>query len=209
MWIRILESSGNATLFNYYNLKMNRQRQKDITYFKMAIDISDLSRDERTKVGSVIIDIYGKLTTSGYNGPSSSCNDKNIDFSGKEFDYAFSDLSNINIAKLGIDINNETILHDTFISRKFTKKPFMIHAETNAILTTDNKSGLNGATMYVTTFPCPACANLIAQSGIKVVKTLNGKSKSFNSFVFDTLAIFSMNGIILEVYSKEELGIKD
>ena len=49
-------------------------------------------------------------------------------------------------------------------------KPYVLHAEANAI-TKVAKSGNSseGATLYVTAFPCLECSKLIIQSGIKRV----------------------------------------
>jgi deoxycytidylate deaminase len=45
-----------------------------------------------------------------------------------------------------------------------------IHAEAKAISQAARKGiALEGATVYVSTFPCPGCAKLIAESGIKKV----------------------------------------
>lgn len=51
-----------------------------------------------------------------------------------------------------------------------TTKPYVLHAETNAI-TKIAKSGNNsdGATLYVTASPCLECSKLIIQSGIRRV----------------------------------------
>lgn len=51
-----------------------------------------------------------------------------------------------------------------------TTKPYVLHAEANAI-TKIAKSGNNsdGATLYVTAFPCLECSKLIIQSGIRRV----------------------------------------
>lgn len=46
-----------------------------------------------------------------------------------------------------------------------TKYPYVVHAEPNAIL--NSSEPLDGATLYVTLFPCNECAKLIIQSGIK------------------------------------------
>lgn len=48
-----------------------------------------------------------------------------------------------------------------------TKYPYVVHAEPNAIL--NSTSNLEGATLYVTLFPCNECAKLIIQSGIKKI----------------------------------------
>ena len=46
-----------------------------------------------------------------------------------------------------------------------------MHAEQNAILqAARNGVSIEGAEIYVTTFPCPICARMIANSGIQEVK---------------------------------------
>ena len=46
-----------------------------------------------------------------------------------------------------------------------------LHAEQNAMLqAARNGVSIEGATIYVTVFPCPICARMIANSGIKHVK---------------------------------------
>lgn len=54
-----------------------------------------------------------------------------------------------------------------------TKYPYVIHAEMNAILNASAKT--KGATMYVSLFPCSACAKLLVQAGIKEVCYLDDK----------------------------------
>lgn len=55
-----------------------------------------------------------------------------------------------------------------------TKKPFVVHAELNAILNARGRN-LNGARIYVALFPCNECAKAIIQSGIKEVIYLSDK----------------------------------
>lgn len=51
-----------------------------------------------------------------------------------------------------------------------TTKPYVLHAEANAITKVARSSNSSdGATMYVTSSPCIECAKLIIQSGIKRV----------------------------------------
>ena len=54
-----------------------------------------------------------------------------------------------------------------------TKYPYVVHAEPNAIL--NSTSNLNGATLYVTLFPCHECMKLIIQSGIKEIVYVSDK----------------------------------
>ena len=48
-----------------------------------------------------------------------------------------------------------------------TKYPFVVHAELNAILNSNQKC--TGASIYVSLFPCNECAKAIIQSGIKKI----------------------------------------
>ena len=54
-----------------------------------------------------------------------------------------------------------------------TKYPYVVHAEPNAIL--NSTSSLEGATIYVSLFPCNECMKLIIQSGIKEIVYLSDK----------------------------------
>ena len=54
-----------------------------------------------------------------------------------------------------------------------TKYPYVVHAEPNAIL--NSTSSLEGATLYVSLFPCNECMKLIIQSGIKEIVYLSDK----------------------------------
>ncbi len=65
-----------------------------------------------------------------------------------------------------------------------------IHAEASAIAIASKKGiPLDGASIYVTTFPCPVCARLIAESGIKKVYYEKGYSR------LDALELFRSQGI--------------
>ncbi len=55
-----------------------------------------------------------------------------------------------------------------------TKYAFVCHAELNAILNYNGPS-LDGATLYVTLFPCNECAKAIIQKGIKEVVYVSDK----------------------------------
>jgi dCMP deaminase len=61
-----------------------------------------------------------------------------------------------------------------------TKYPYVVHAEANAILNS-NVSTLEGATLYVSLFPCNDCAKLIIQSGIKHIVYMDDKYKNDSS----------------------------
>ncbi len=64
---------------------------------------------------------------------------------------------------------------DNAKDKKFldTKYPYVVHAEPNAIL--NSSEPLEGATLYVSLFPCNECAKLIIQSGIKHIVYMSDK----------------------------------
>lgn len=64
-----------------------------------------------------------------------------------------------------------------------TKYPFVCHAEMNAITNAANKPDLDGASMYVSLFPCNECAKLIVQVGIREVVFLSDKYHDQDIFV--------------------------
>lgn len=64
-----------------------------------------------------------------------------------------------------------------------TKYPFVCHAEMNAITNATNKPDLEGASMYVSLFPCNECAKLIVQVGISQVVFLSDKYHNEDIFV--------------------------
>jgi len=77
-----------------------------------------------------------------------------------------------------------------------TKYPFVCHAEMNAITNSSNKPDLEGASMYVSLFPCNECAKLIVQVGIKEVVYLSDKYRDQDIFVA-ARRIFEMAGVKL------------
>jgi dCMP deaminase len=66
------------------------------------------------------------------------------------------------------------------------KYPFIKHAEANAIRHTINKSLLQGATIYITSFPCKSCALDIVDVGIKKVVFFKVKNVDPGSLLADT-----------------------
>lgn len=60
-----------------------------------------------------------------------------------------------------------------------SKHAYVVHAELNAIL--NSNGNLNGATIYVTHFPCNECSKAIVQSGITKVIYCSDKHKHKDS----------------------------
>ena len=82
-----------------------------------------------------------------------------------------------------------------------TKYPYIVHAEANAILAAlkieDIK--LEGATMYVTLFPCNECAKMIIQSGITEVVYWEKKYKD-KDFIKAAETLFEVAGITVRKF---------
>ena len=89
-----------------------------------------------------------------------------------------------------------------------TKYPFVCHAELNAILNS-NIRGVNGATIYVTLFPCNECAKAIIQCGIKRIVYLDNKYAHTDG-VKASAMMFEKCGVKVEQYipTRRELNIK-
>jgi dCMP deaminase len=75
-----------------------------------------------------------------------------------------------------------------------TKYPYVCHAEMNAITNSSNKPELDGASLYVSLFPCNECAKLIIQVGIKEVVYLSDKYAVEDQFVA-ARKMFEMAGV--------------
>lgn len=75
-----------------------------------------------------------------------------------------------------------------------TKYAYVCHAEMNAITNASNKPELEGASIYVSLYPCNDCAKLIVQSGIKEVVYLSDKYSDDPKFIA-ARRIFDMAGV--------------
>lgn len=139
----------------------------DETYMMMARDIAVMrSKDPCTQVGAFIADREHRPLSMGYNGAPRGWDDAVFPW-----------------GKTGNDAKN-------------TKYPFVVHAERNAILNAPaGTRSLNGATMYVTRFPCGECAKEIAQAGISRVVYGQAKHDEDESVA---VMIFTHAGIICE-----------
>lgn len=113
---------------------------KDDMYMTMAFIASLRSKDPNTQVGAVIVSDQDRILSVGYNGFPNGISDD-------EFPW-----------------DREAKCEEE------TKYPYVVHAEANAILNFrgDNRA-LQGATLYVTLFPCHECTKLVIQSGIKKI----------------------------------------
>jgi dCMP deaminase len=77
-----------------------------------------------------------------------------------------------------------------FKQGEFIEYSTAVHAEADLVAKAANKGiSLAGSELFVTTFPCPPCANLLSRTGIKTLYVTDGYS------LLDAKRIFSESGI--------------
>ena len=120
----------------------------DKTYMEVALVMAKRSKDINTKVGACIVGADNVILSTGYNGAPRRFNDDLVPTSN--------------------DKRVENWLN--------TKYPYVCHAELNALLNyRGDFSNFNGATAYVTMFPCNECAKALSQAGISEIVYLEDK----------------------------------
>jgi dCMP deaminase len=108
--------------------------------FKVADASAERSHAKRGKVGAVVVDTFGRIIATGYNGTHHGA-DNNCEMTVKEN---------------GVDVLKTL---DT-----------VIHAEENAMLQAAKRGlPLDGATMVTTLSPCAKCCSRMIQAGIRRV----------------------------------------
>jgi len=156
---------------------MNRRRQFDISYMKMALAFAELSRARRNKVGAIIVNEDDQVIAQGFNGTPSgfdnNCEDDWCDAYNK-----LADPINCNYNKAKRTDSGWYACKGCEFNRLKTKKE-VLHAESNAIMKcARNGHSTKGATIYVTLSPCIDCAKLIVQADIKRVVYLEKYDKN-------------------------------
>lgn len=127
--------------------KRNNVISWDEFFMKVAVAASQRSKDPNTQVGACIANTNHRILSVGYNGTPSALNDD-------DFPWGASD----------------DPLHD--------KHSYVVHAEANAVLNyRGSLKDLEGATVYVTLFPCQECAKILVQVGIGAVVYADDKYK--------------------------------
>lgn len=142
----------------------NKQFELDKRYLRMARIWSENSYCTRRKVGALIVKDK-MIISDGYNGtPSGFENDAETIECTCKWVYGC-----IKTATPTDEV--KSIGHCRLCSyANLTTKPYVLHAEANAITKVAKSSNSSdGATLYVTMSPCIECAKLIIQSGIKRV----------------------------------------
>jgi len=126
-------------------------------YAKIAEETAKLSTAIKLKVGCVIVK-DNRILSIGYNGMPSGWSNE-CETSTEDLDYTL-----------------------TFNQKYLRTKPEVLHAEANALMklckSTDSSEG---ATLFVTHYPCIECAKLIYQAGISQVYYINEYNASKGS----------------------------
>lgn len=117
----------------------------DEFFMRVAFAASLRSKDPKTQVGACIADRNHRILSVGYNGTPTGLDDDS--FPWADSDDPLSD-----------------------------KHSYVIHAEANALLNyRGSLKDVQGATAYVTLFPCKECAKMLVQAGVGEVVYLNDK----------------------------------
>jgi len=118
----------------------------DDYFMSVAFLSAQRSKDPNKQVGAVIVGPGKIICGVGYNGFPRGCGDNELPWAKKSREDDPMD----------------------------TKYAYVCHAEMNAIMN-KNAQSLDGASLYVTMYPCNECAKLVIQSGIKEVVFFEGK----------------------------------
>lgn len=144
----------------YINVERNNMSviSWEEVFSKTALLFAQRSKDPSTQVGACIASVDNRILSVGYNGTPNGFDDDIFPW-GKDSD---DPLQN--------------------------KYLYVVHAERNAILNfRGNNRELEGATIYVTHFPCCECAKEIVQSGIKHVRYIHPHGDSITNQATDTI----------------------
>lgn len=151
----------------------------DDYFMGIAVMASLRSKDENTKVGACIVSKDNRILSTGFNGAP---------------------------RKLADNLVPKT--NDMSEGWLNTKYPYVCHSELNAILNyRGSLSEFDGATIYVTLFPCNECAKAIAQSGISEVVYLGDKHHDEDIYVASRRILKDCN-INYRQYSLDRIKIE-
>lgn len=140
----------------------------DQAFMEIAFTIAKRSKDPVTQVGAVIVAADNRVLSVGYNGTPRGWDDDTFSWGKTDPD----------------PMKN--------------KHAYVVHAERNAVL---NHRGLladmDGATVYVTHYPCPSCAQEIIQAGVRrvVYEVYKQPEHDYSKVMFDKC------GVAVERYS--------
>jgi dCMP deaminase len=134
-----------------------RRATVDESWMGVAKTVALRSRCVRSQVGCVIVDRQGRVVATGYNGPAANWDPTHL----IETDHGLPDAMMCDsFCPRGID--------GGFSTGESYGGCVAIHAEANALLTSDRRHR-EGGTIYTSRVPCLGCAKLICNSGVERV----------------------------------------
>jgi dCMP deaminase len=143
---------------------MNKQERLDKRYLRMARIWAENSYAVRRQVGCLIVKDKA-IISDGYNGTPSGFENicENVECSSQWIHGCVKTATSIEEVK--------SVEHCKDCTRsKLVTKPYVLHAEANAISKLARSSNnSDGATLYVTDEPCLECSKMIIQAGIRRV----------------------------------------
>lgn len=155
-----------------YNLQRKDVSTWDELFMTLSLIVETRSKDPNTQVGAIIVSKDNRILGTGYNGSPNG-------FPDNEFPWA----------REGDNLEKKYL--------------YVVHAERNAILNfRGNSREFEGATLYVSMFPCNECAKEIIQVGIKKVIYLSDKYKDTDE-VKASKIMFDKSGV--EYIQKTEM----
>ncbi|KAJ9520260.1 hypothetical protein QJQ45_030289 [Haematococcus lacustris] len=147
-------SRPSVLAFDTWQASVCRYLEWDEYFMQLALLTAQRSKDPNKQVGAVIVGQQQVILAVGYNGFPRGCSDAALPWA-KEPPEGITDLLD-------------------------TKYPYVVHAEANALLN-KNAASVEGASLYVTLFPCNECAKLLIQAGIKEVVFLEASTSLLDS----------------------------
>lgn len=118
-----------------------KKRTENISWDNFFLGVAFLSsfrsKDPNTQVGACIVDNKQRIIATGYNGTVNGFSDDKVLWN-----------------------NNDS-------TEGGNKYSYIVDAEINAIINVKGGADKNGATIYVTHYPCNNCLKTILQSGIR------------------------------------------
>jgi dCMP deaminase len=140
---------------------------KDKIFLDLALSLAERGTCIRKQVGCVITDIYGHITSTGYNGVARGLPHCNEELTGPKYElYGLTTVHHYPNKCAGAD-------HDSGQGLEICEA---IHAEQNALLQCADVQKIH--TVYVTVSPCRHCMKLIMNTSAKRVVFLSEYSQS-------------------------------
>ena len=120
---------------------MHKRVEKDVYFMNIATAVSERATCLRHHVGCVIVDSKNRIISTGYNGAPAGL---------------------AHCLDIGCIRDKKNIPSGT--QQEYCRG---VHAEQNALIQAEDRTKLQGATLYCTHRPCVMCTKMVLTAGIK------------------------------------------